>query len=499
MECSRRIFLQTSACTIGALLSPSGLGATADAKRRPNIVFILVDDMGWTGPACYGSDLHETPNIDRLAREGVRFEQAYAASPVCTPTRASILTGKSPARLNMTIWHEAAVERLHSKGDKPLAPPITEPSLGLEYKSLAEVLHDAGYQTAHVGKWHLGDAEHYPETQGFDANAGGTLWGAPFTYWYPYHGERTTGSGAIEHRYVPSLPFGKEGEYLTDRLTEEALDLLDRMHEHPFFLYMCYHNPHTPIEGKPELVEYYRNKIEDGMDHKNARYAAMVHTLDEDVGRLLTKLDELGVAENTMVVFLSDNGGFDQVRDGEQVTSNSPLRSGKGSLYEGGIRVPAIVRWPGVTPEDAVCNHPIVSTDLYPTVLDALGLTAGEVGCGELDGMSVRPLLENPDSKLDRDTLCFHYPHYYFNTTPASAIRHNDWKLIEYYEDGHVELYNLKDDLGETKDLAAEKFDIAADLHRRLKQWRRDIDARLPETNSSRQLPLPLLFPSQVK
>jgi arylsulfatase A-like enzyme len=469
---------------MGTIVSPAVFSAEARKRNRPNIVFILVDDMGWTGPACYGSDLHETPNIDRLAMEGVRFEQAYAASPVCTPTRASIMTGKTPARLNMTIWHEAAVERLRSKGDKPLAPPITEPNLDLAYVSLAEVLRDAGYQTAHVGKWHLGDAEHYPETQGFDVNIGGTLWGAPSTYWYPYHRERTTDAGNLEHRYVPALPFGKEGEYLTDRLTDEALGLMERMHEKPFFLSMCYYNPHTPIEGKPELVEYYRNKIKEGMTHTNARYAAMVHTLDENVGRLLDKLDELGVADNTMVVFYSDNGGFDQVRDDELVTSNVPLRSGKASLYEGGVRVPAIVKWPGHTPVNAVCNEPIVSTDLYPTILDALGSSASDVGCGELDGVSLRSLLENPESKLDRDTICFHFPHYYFNTSPVSAIRRGDWKLIEYYEDGHAELYNLKDDLGENTDLAAEKPDIAADLRQRLDQWREDVNAQLPEKNS---------------
>jgi arylsulfatase A-like enzyme len=468
---------------MSSFVGPSGLAAAAKDRGRPNIVFILADDMGWTGPACYGSDLHETPNIDRLAKEGVRFDQAYAASPVCTPTRASIMTGKHPARLNMTIWHEAAVERLHSKGDKPLAPPITETSLALEHVTLAEILRNEGYQTAHVGKWHLGDAEHYPETQGFDVNIGGTLWGAPFTYWYPYHGERTTGEGDREHRYVPALPFGAEGEYLTDRLTDEALDLLERMHEKPFFLHMSYHNPHTPIEGKPELVEYYQNKIKDGMDHTNARYAAMVHTLDENIGRLLAKLEDLGVADNTLLVFFSDNGGFDQVRDGELVTSNVPLRSGKGSLYEGGIRVPAIVRWPGVTPKNAVCNVPIMSTDFYPTIMDALGLDAGDVDCGDLDGVSLQPVLRDPQSALDRDALCFHYPHYYFNTGPVSAIRHNDWKLLEYYEDGHVELYNLNDDLGEANDLAAEQPDIAADLRQRLNQWRKEVNAQLPQRN----------------
>lgn len=483
MYCSRRSFLRSSACALGAMLGQKALAAGLEPKVHPNIVYIIADDMGWTGPACYGSDLHETPNIDRLAAEGVRFDQAYAASPVCTPTRASLMTGKHPARLNMTIWHEAAVERLHRKGDKPLAPPITEPSLALEYITIAEVLRDAGYQTAHVGKWHLGDAEHYPEAQGFDADIGATLWGAPFTYWYPYHGESVTGDGTREHRYVPDLPFGEEGEYLTDRLTDEAIDLLDRMKGQPFFLHMAYHNPHTPIEGKPELVEYYEKKIKEGMHHTNARYAAMVHVLDQNIGRLLAKLEDLGVADNTLVVFFSDNGGFDQVRDGEQVTNNAPLRSGKGSLYEGGIRVPAIIRWPGVSQAGTVCSEPIISTDFYPTVLDALGLDADDAGCGELDGVSLRPILQDPAAPLDRESLYFHYPHYYFTTTPATAIRHGDWKLIEYYEDGHLELYNLKDDLGETMDLAATHPNIAEDLKKRLDRWRKEVDAQLPEKN----------------
>ncbi|MBI2424580.1 MAG: sulfatase [Candidatus Hydrogenedentes bacterium] len=451
----------------------------------PNILFILVDDMGWNGPACYGSDLHETPNIDRLATEGVRFTQAYSASPVCSPARASILTGKHPARLHMTTWHESAVSRLSDPGTEKLAEPLTEPSLGLEYVTLAEALHTAGYQTAHVGKWHLGDAEHYPEAQGFDVNIGGTLWGAPATYWYPYQSERKTGAGILEHRYMPGLPFGVEGEYLTDRLTTEALHLLDKMQGKPFFLNLCYHNPHTPIEGKPELVAYYEQKRRDGMTHTNARYAAMVHSLDQNVGRLLQKLDELGVADNTMVIFVSDNGGFDQVRQGEQVTNNAPLRSGKGSLYEGGIRVPFIVRWPGVTPRGVTCDTPVLSTDFYPTLLDAAAVDAATVSCGVLDGVSLRPLLAHPEQPLSRDALFWHYPHYYFNTGPVTAMRWQEWKLLEYYEDGHLELYNLKDDLEERTDLAGVQPERVKEMHTRLQQWRQEVNAQAPEPNAA--------------
>lgn len=487
MTLSRRDFLRSGACFAGALFCERI--ANAGLTRHPNIVFILADDMGWTGPACYGSDLHETPNIDRLAREGVRFTQAYAASPVCSPTRASIMSGKCPARLNLTIWHEAAVSRLQDPGNEKLAPPITESHLALEYRTIAEVLHDAGYQTAHVGKWHLGDAEYYPETQGFDVNVGGTLWGAPATYWYPYHKEKVDGTGHREHRYVPALPFGKEGEYLTDRLTDEALSLLEHMKDGPFYLNMAYHSVHTPIEGKPELVAYYQKKVKEGMTHKNAEYAAMVYSLDQNVGRLLTKLDELGVAENTLVVFFSDNGGFDQVRNGQQVTNNTPLRSGKGSLYEGGIREPLIVRWPGVTPPGTTCDTPVISTDFYPTLVDAIGMGLEEAGAGELDGLSLRPVLEKPSADLGREDLFFHYPHYYPTTTPVSAVRSGDWKLLEYYEDGHLELYNLAEDLGETRNLAEAMPDKARELHAKLDAWRKSVDAKLPTLNEKATTP----------
>lgn len=449
----------------------------------PNVLFILTDDMGWTAPGCYGSDLHETPNIDRLAAQGVRFTQAYSASQVCTPTRAAILTGQHPARLNMTIWHEAAVSRLTDPGKDKLASPITEPVLALEHRTLAEVLHDAGYQTAHVGKWHLGTAEQYPETQGFDVNVGGTFFGAPLTYWYPYKGERVSGNGVREFRYVPGLPPGKEGDFLEDKLTDEALRLMEQMHASgkPFYLNMAFYSPHTPIEGKPELVAKYQARVKNGMTHTNATFAALMETLDENVGRLLDKLDELGVADNTVVIFYSDNGGFDQVRGGEQVTNNAPLRSGKGSAYEGGIRVPLIVRWPGVTPVGATCDAPVTSMDFYPTLLEALGVKEEKA----LDGVSLLPVLRDPGADLGREELAWHYPHYYFTTTPVTAFRRGDWKLIEYYEDGRRELYNVRDDLEEKYDRAAEKPDLVAELAKGMDAWRKAVNARLPEKNEA--------------
>lgn len=458
----------------------------AEAAAPPNILFILADDMGWNAPHCYGSDLHETPNIDRLAAHGIRFTQAYSASPVCTPTRAAIMTGQHPARLNMTIWHEAAVSRLTDPGKEKLAPPITETSLALDQVTIAEVLHDAGYQTAHVGKWHLGTADAYPETQGFDVNVGGTFYGAPLTYWYPYKGDRVSGSGVHEFRYIPGLAPGKEGDYLDDKLADQALVLMEQMHASgkPFYLNMDFYSPHTPIEGKPELVEKYKAKIHEGMTHKNAAFAAMMQTLDENIGRLLDKLDSLGIADNTLVVFYSDNGGFDEIRNGEQVSNNAPLRSGKGSAYEGGIRVPLIIRWPGVTPEGTVCDTPVVSMDFYPTILEMLGDKVPAPG-KVLDGLSLAPLLHDPTASLGREDMAWHYPHYYFNTTPVSAFRHGDWKLIEYYEDGKQELFNLKTDLRETIDLSAVRPEIVKDLHQRLLAWRAEVNARIPEKNSA--------------
>ena len=475
---SRRQFLQ-SAAVLGAIASDAPRRAFAESQK-PNIILFLADDMGWTAPACCGSDLHETPNIDRLAREGTRFSCAYTPSPVCTPTRAAIMTGKHPARLNMTIWRESAVSRLTSEGKEKLIPPVTETDLALDYVTLAETLREQGYHTLHVGKWHLGDAGHYPETQGFDTNIGGTIYGAPKTYWYPYRGANKGSGGIKEYRYIPGLSPGKPGDYLTDRLTSDAIAAVEPLRHEPFFLQLAFHSPHTPIEGKPEFVEHYRSKIREGMTHQNAEYAAMVHALDQNVGRVLQKLDEWGIADNTLVIFTSDNGGYDNVLDGQQVTNNRPLRSGKGSLYEGGVRVPLIMRYPNVAAANAVCDRPVVSMDFYATILELLGIQPSE-SLGVQDGLSLMPLLKDPLSKLERDTFYWHFPHYYFNTSPVSAIREGEWKLLEYFEDNHLELYNLTTDMGETSDLAKTDPERAKTLHAKLVQWRENISAKLPE------------------
>ena len=460
---SRRRFLESIAAAVAAA------GGTAATARPLNVVLILADDLGWADLACYGADLHETPHLDQLAREGVLFTDAYASSPVCSPTRASIMTGKYPARLHMTTWYESADD---PPRDRKLVPPVTVGNLPNEEVTIAEALHKMGYLTAIVGKWHLGSAGYYPETQGFDINIGGTFWGAPQTYFYPYRGNRHYGG---EFRYIPHLEFGEPGEYLTDRLATEALRIIDRARDVQLLLYLAHHTVHTPIEGKRELVEYYQARIRPGMHHRNAGYAAMVHSLDQNVGRVLHKLDERGIAGNTVVIFTSDNGGFVNAYENEPVTNNYPLRSGKGSLYEGGVRVPLIVRWPGVTPRAGVCRQPIMSVDFYPTIQEIAGLPSTAV-----DGRSIASLLRDPSSVVERSPMCSHYPHYYPTTSPVSAIRDGNWKLLEYYEDGHVELYDLAKDLSESRDLAADLPAVVDSLLPRLHQWLRSVDAQMP-------------------
>ncbi len=452
------------------------MGATAP----PNIVFILADDLGWSDLACYGADLHESPNIDKLAKESVRFTQAYAMS-VCSPTRATLMTGKHAARLGITIWAEGALKgptnhkllQAHSLHDLP----HTE-------TTLATHLQSAGYLTAIVGKWHLGDADHFPETHGFDVNIGGTHWGAPQTFFWPYRG---TGRFGSEFRYVPHLEFGQPGEYLTDRLTDEALKIIDHAGKQPFFLYLAHHAVHTPIEAKPTDVKYFESKLRPGLNHQNPTYAAMVKSLDESVGRVLTHLEQRGLAKNTLVIFASDNGGYLGMdkRNGQSVpvpvTSNAPLRSGKGALYEGGIRIPLLVKWPGVTPIGAECATPVVLTDFFPTLLAAAGVPRPTNAV--TDGLNLSALLKNPAAKLDRDALFFHYPHYYETTTPVSAVRAGDWKLLEYLEDQRVELFHLNDDPFEKTDLSKVQPVKAAELCDRLHAWRGLVGAEMPKPN----------------
>ena len=453
-------------------------GAGNVPARDLNVVFILVDDWGWADCGIQGSDFFETLNIDRFAGKSLRFTQAYAASPVCSPTRAAILTGRSPARLDMTIWLEGA--RDGGPRNRKLLPAEATPDLPRTEITLAERFRDSGYSTAHVGKWHLGRAANYPETQGFDVNVGGTYWGAPFSFFYPYRGPWSKQDPEI--RYVP-VGIGKPGDYLTDVLTDHALQFLEDNARRPFFLNLWYHTVHTPIEGKPGLVEHFRRKPS-GKIHSHVEYAAMVASLDENVGRVLRKLDELTLADNTIVILTSDNGGVDfpSGRSGDKApTNNVPFRSGKGTLYEGGIRVPLFIRWPGRTHAGTICDTPVQSQDFFPTFVEGLGLRS--TASVDLDGVSLLPLLRDPHVETAARPLFWHYPHYYPRMTPGSAIRDGDWKLIRYYEDERTELYDLSMDPGETTDVSKMHPERSQELRTRLENWLTEMDANEPAPN----------------
>ncbi|MFO7905561.1 MAG: sulfatase [Pirellulaceae bacterium] len=464
--------------TLGLTRNPleAATAAEEQEEQKWNLVFILADDLGWSDLECYGSDLHETPHLNQLAAKGVRFTNAYAASPVCTPTRASILTGKHPARLRMTTWRESAANR----GQRELLEPVTRGDLPLEELTLAETLQEHGYFTAHVGKWHLGTAKFYPQPHGFNMNVGGTLWGAPQSFFYPFRGD----DYFQDWRYVPDLEPGEEGDYLTDRLTDRALDIMDQVADQPFYLNLWYHGVHTPIEGKPERVKEFRAKAESSQKHTNPDYAAMVASVDENVGRVLEKLEAKGLAQRTLVVFFSDNGGFVnpcKLHPGVPVTNNAPLRSGKGSLYEGGIRVPLIVHWPGVAPKGGVCDEPVTSCDLFPTLASILNLEPSP--SDPLDGVDIQALLKDPTSQLARRSLFFHYPHYYPTTSPVTAVRHGRWKLLNYYDGNRSELYDLDADIGEQRNLASQYPGLVQQLKKKLRAWHAEVDAQHPSVN----------------
>jgi arylsulfatase A-like enzyme len=424
------------------------------AEPKPNVVFILIDDMGWTDLGCMGSDLFQTPNIDKLAARGMKFTNAYAACTVCSPTRAAVMTGKYPARLHVTDWIAG-----HERPTAKLKIPEWTKFLPKEEQTIAAALKPHGYASASVGKWHLG--KDTPEAYGFDANVAGCHMGQPPSYFAPYK--------------IPTLKEGADGEYLTDRLTDEACGFMEQNKDKPFFLYLPHYTVHTPLQAKKELIEQYKAKVKEGMRHTNATYAAMIHSLDEGVGKIVAKLDALKLTERTIVIFTSDNGGL------LRITVNDPLRAGKGSAYEGGVRVPLLVNWPGVTAAGSVCEEPIISMDYFPTILE---MTGHKAELTKSDGVSIVPVLRDAKAKLPRDEIFWHYPHYHpGGATPYGAVRARDWKLIEFYEDNHVELYNLKDDIGEQNDLAAKMPEKAAELRKKLAEWRTAVGAQMPTPN----------------
>lgn len=458
-------------------------------SAQPNIIFILMDDMGWMDLGCYGSSFYETPNLDRLATQGMRFTDAYAACPVCSPTRASLLTGKYPATLGITDWIDWG-GKTHPCRGKLVDVPYLKELPSTEF-SLASALAAGGYQTWHVGKWHLGGPDHSPLQHGFEVNIGGCAWGMPqHGYFSPWQ--------------IPGMADAEPGTYLTDHLTDQAIGLIQERGDKPFFLNFAHYAVHTPIQAPPELVAKYQAKakalgldtqdaVEEGevfpTQHKghlrvqrrklqsDPTYAAMVENLDWNVGRLLDALEEMGLAQDTLIVFTSDNGGL-ATAEGSP-TCNAPLNEGKGWMYEGGTREPLLVRWPGQVEAGSTCTQPVTSPDFYPTLLEAAGLPL--VPEQHVDGTSFLPALRG-DVSFQRDPIFWHYPHYgNQGGTPGSSVRQGDYKLIEFFEDGRLELYNLRTDIGETRNLATELPAVVEGLHAQLRQWRESIEAKIPQ------------------
>ena len=454
--------------------------------RQPNIVFILIDDMGWRDLSCYGSTFYDTPTIDRLFAGGMHFTNAYAACPVCSPTRASILTGTYPANIGITDWIGA-----HTKGILIDAPYVDH--IPLSETTLAAALRNNGYTTWHVGKWHVGGDPFGPTSHGFDVNIGGCFRGSPHQGYFSPWG-------------IENLTDGPRGEYLTDRLTDEAIALIESHGGSPFYLNMWYYSVHTPTQAPAESVRKYERKAARlGLDQRKALeageffptaskraervirrrfqsdpvYAAMIECLDRNIGRLLSTLESKGVLDNTLIVFTSDNGGLSTAEGSP--TCNAPLSEGKGWMYEGGVREPLIVAWPEVVGPGSVCEAPVTSPDFFPTLLEAAGIPL--MPEQHRDGVSMMPLLKG-GRRLEREAIYWHYPHYgNQGGTPACSMRMGDHKLIQFFEDNRLELYNLSCDIGENDNRASSEPELVKRMHAMLQAWRDGVHARIPEPN----------------
>lgn len=455
-----------------ALALPS---LAAAAAVPPNIVFIMADDLGYTDVACFGSRYYETPNIDRLATQGTRFTN-YHQHQNCSPTRAALMSGQYSVRTG--VYTVGGVDRFDWRS-RPLRPVDNVTNLPLDRTLLPQALKSAGYATGMFGKWHIGQQGDYlPGRRGFD--------------------EAIVSMGAhFDFETNPKVDYPK-GQYLADFLTDKAVDFIRRNRARPFFLYLPHFGVHSPHDAKPELVARFKDKPGVG-GHNNPTYAAMIASVDESVGRIMALLDELKLADNTVLIFTSDNGGVGGYaraglqRNREDVTDNAPLRNGKGSLYEGGTRVPFIVRWPGQVRPGAACDTPAIHVDIYPTLVEIAG---GRLpGTQVFDGESLVPLMRNVATPLRRDAIFQHFPGYLgagpgqWRTTPVSLIHAGDWKLMEYLEDGRLELYNLREDLGETRNLATERPDKTSELLARLRTWREETKAPMPTRNEGAAAP----------
>lgn len=451
------------------------------AEKEQNFVFILVDDLGWTDLGYSGSTFYETPNIDALSQESIQFSHAYSSGSVCSPSRAAIMTGKHPARINITDWIPG-----NAPSNRKLLGPEDLGELPLEETTIAESFRANGYKTFFAGKWHLGNDGYFPEDQGFAINKGGHHAGSPpGGYYTPYKN--------------PKLSDGPEGEYLTDRLTNESINFLDTVGQKPFFLFLSYYSVHTPIQPNKRYIDKFEKKLarlennptsyrDEGMgvttlNQRNAAYASMLFALDKNIGHLISTLKEKGLYDNTTLVFTSDNGGLSTLskqRKQRAPTATLPLRAGKGWLYEGGIRIPLLIKPSNYTGEARICAEPVIGHDFYPTFLSLAGITTRS---STLDGVDLSPIL-NESKALDRKELFWHYPHYHGSGwTPGAAFLKGDWKLIEFYESGTFELYNLADDLSETNDLSLKYPDKVVALQNRLHELQRSMKANTAALN----------------
>lgn len=429
------------------------LAGIARGAERPNIILMLIDDMGMTDLSCYGSKFYQTPNIDQLAKDGMKFTHAYSACTVCSPTRAALMTGRYPAALHLTDWIAG-----HNRPAAKLRIPDWTKDLPASIPTLPQALKAAGYATCAIGKWHLSEAG--PKGHGFDVSIANNGKGQPASYFSPYKN--------------PELSDGPEGEFLSDRLTTEAEKFIEQNKDRPFFVYLPHFAVHTPLAGKPDVIAKYKARVSEGDPQRHATYAALVESVDDSVGRLRAKLAELKLSERTIIIFTSDNGGLIL----GQVTSNLGLREGKGSAYEGGVRVPAIALVPGVTQAGSVCATPVITMDWTATLLDLAGAKPLADGAG----VNLTPLLRGQE--IAPRSLYWHYPHYHpGGATPYSAMLDGGWRLVEFFEDNRVELYNLNDDPTESRDLAATQVEKATTLRAKLKAWRESVGAQLPTTN----------------
>jgi arylsulfatase A len=478
---NRRDFLKSLGLGTVVLTGSGALSTCAlfSKKKKLNFILIDIDDLGWMDLTCYGSQYYETPNIDRLAAQGAKFTNAYASCAVCSPTRASIMTGRYPGRIGVTDW----IHHLDQRGEKAYAErknptdyvggkrrqllcPPNPYWMELDEVTIAEVLKSAGYTTCHIGKWHLGYEPWFPDKQGFDINIGGGEIGQPPTYFDPYYLNEQRPS-------IPALPARRKGEYLTDRESNELLGFLKEYGDKPFFLHMCHYAVHTPLQAKKELILKYERK--EKTNQTNAVYAAMVESMDEAVGRLMAVLDELRLSDRTVIIFTSDNGGLQ-----DYATDNAPLRAGKGYPYEGGIRVPLIIRWPGVVQTGLECDVPVTSVDFFPTLCEIAGLDLPSDRA--IDGISLVPLLKQ-EGPLRREAIFWHFPHYRGNIVPYSIIRKGDWKLIKRYEGQPFELFLITEDPSEEYELSKLMPGKVEELDTDLVAWLKDTGAKLPRKN----------------